>query len=242
MTVELGQRLESAIRQRGSVVAFAGELNELGIRGASRPSIYSYVRGDVTPSDEFLRATAAITGVRLVWLKYGHGEVTAEAQENAEIQARIAAEQWEIMRRGRLSNDEAWMEGLLLGEFPDYENLSDLSRALVFRTCRRVRSWAVSLVQRERMDAGRALLDREGLRPIEEDATVGLGRALGSFVGELARGGGGDRTGGGSLYIPGQLEDFAALACQAAVALIQPKYVSGGLDPERPHFIDYTPY
>lgn len=71
---DLGRRLHRSITDRTSFNALSEKLKERQVRGASRPTVRSYLRGDTEPSGEWLLAAAEILNVRYEWLKTGEGE------------------------------------------------------------------------------------------------------------------------------------------------------------------------
>lgn len=76
--MSLADRLERALEQRDeSIRGFQKQMEERDVRGSSYPSVHGYVRGDATPSVEFLREAADVLGVREEWLVLGKGEPTA---------------------------------------------------------------------------------------------------------------------------------------------------------------------
>lgn len=79
--MSVADRLERALEQRDeSIRGFQRRMAERDVRGSSYPSVHGYVRGDATPSVEFLRQAADVLGVREEWLVLGKGEPTAPEQ------------------------------------------------------------------------------------------------------------------------------------------------------------------
>lgn len=87
----IGERLGEALRVRDKTRAdLARALREQGVRGASLPSIKTYIEGDVEPRLEFLLAASSFLGVRVEWLRSGEGPATvAEAGPEDVLQAAL---------------------------------------------------------------------------------------------------------------------------------------------------------
>ena len=65
-----------------------------GVKGATYPSIGSYLDGSTEPPVTFLRAAAPVLGVRAAWLAFGEGKPTEAQQAAHEVKTEELAERW----------------------------------------------------------------------------------------------------------------------------------------------------
>ena len=68
---ELKDRLEAEVDLFGTVKDFAAAMKETGLRGVSRVTVYSYIKGTTSPSFEWVKQAANILGVRAQYLQRG---------------------------------------------------------------------------------------------------------------------------------------------------------------------------
>lgn len=83
----VGSRLEKAIARAGITKSeLSKRLEEAGVRGATRRSVYNYTLDRTKPSISWLQAAADTLGVSWEWLATGEGPATeAEAQADEEL-------------------------------------------------------------------------------------------------------------------------------------------------------------
>jgi hypothetical protein len=73
----IGERLRVGMdRKSVSTRSLRDELKAKGVKGATLPSISSYLSNRATPPVEFIHAAAAALGVRAAWLAFGDGQIT----------------------------------------------------------------------------------------------------------------------------------------------------------------------
>jgi hypothetical protein len=83
----IGERLKRALNLRDrSVRAFQKAMEERHAMGSSAPAIYRYLRGEATPTLQFIEAAASWLEVRREWLAFGEGEITEDLEARARFQ------------------------------------------------------------------------------------------------------------------------------------------------------------
>lgn len=75
------ERLARALGAWGSVPAFLDALRERGVRGASKTSVYRYLRVQTVPSIDLLTAAADVLGINRGWLLFGEGRMTETEEQ-----------------------------------------------------------------------------------------------------------------------------------------------------------------
>ncbi len=88
----IGERLRWALEHREiSIRAFQQEMHSMQVPGSSYPAVHRYLKGETTPSVEFLMKAAGFLKVRPAWLIVGDGFPTEEEQLE-ELKYRIPRE------------------------------------------------------------------------------------------------------------------------------------------------------
>jgi hypothetical protein len=87
----LPERLTEALKHANATKhALHKRLERRGVRGSSWGSIRNYFEGDAQPTLDVLLAMADELGVRLQWLAYDDGEMTAELEAAADRHRRLS--------------------------------------------------------------------------------------------------------------------------------------------------------
>ena len=73
---ELHERLKAEVKRRGSIKEFTAAMRATGLRGTSKPVIYSYLNGRTSPSYEWLERAAEYLGISTEYLRTGEGHRT----------------------------------------------------------------------------------------------------------------------------------------------------------------------
>ena len=91
----IGRRLKRALDNLEKTQNWLSvRLRDHGIRGSGYASVRTYVRGEVRPGLEFIRAAADALGVREAWLERGEGDMTSSAEELGRFKDLLLMEQF----------------------------------------------------------------------------------------------------------------------------------------------------
>lgn len=94
----IAERLSRAVRNHSrSLSAFQQAMNDRNVPGTSIPAIYRYLRGEITPSVEFLTAAADVLGVRAAWLILGEGGMIEDQSADSYHAFGVAREMVELV-------------------------------------------------------------------------------------------------------------------------------------------------
>ena len=89
----VADRLQSARNYAGrSIRSLQQELHGAGVPGSSYANVHAFFGNKTPPSVEFLKATAAVLGVRAAWLAFDDGEMTWTRQADKDLG--VPREEW----------------------------------------------------------------------------------------------------------------------------------------------------